>query len=87
MTGPPPQPLAGRRIVVTRRPEQSAWLCARLREMGATVLEVPLIEVAPPASDTTNTRDEVQLLRGRTPVSSETSRAPSAGPNGGRESC
>ena len=49
MTGPPPQPLAGRRIVVTRRPEQSAWLCARLREMGAMVVEVPLIEVAPAA--------------------------------------
>lgn len=43
------KPLAGRRIVVTRRPEQSAWLCARLEEMGATVIELPLIELAPPA--------------------------------------
>jgi uroporphyrinogen-III synthase len=40
--------LAGRRIVVTRRPEQSAWLTARLRELGATVVELPLIEVAAP---------------------------------------
>jgi uroporphyrinogen-III synthase len=45
----PSRPLAGRRIVITRRPEQSAWLCARLAEMGATVVELPLIEVAPPA--------------------------------------
>ena len=41
--------LAGRRIVVTRRPEQSAGLCDRLEELGATVVELPLIEVAPPA--------------------------------------
>ena len=46
MTG---RPLAGRRIVVTRRPEQSGRLCARLEQMGATVVELPLIEVAPPA--------------------------------------
>jgi uroporphyrinogen III methyltransferase / synthase len=46
MTG---RPLAGRRIVVTRRPEQSAGLSGRLRELGATVLELPLIEVVPPA--------------------------------------
>ena len=49
MTGAPPRPLAGRRIVVTRRPEQSAGLCARLEELGATVVELPLIELAPPA--------------------------------------
>jgi uroporphyrinogen-III synthase len=45
MTG---KPLAGRRIVVTRRPEQSTWLSGRLRELGATVVELPLIEIAPP---------------------------------------
>jgi uroporphyrinogen-III synthase len=45
MTG---KPLAGRRIVVTRRPEQSGRLCARLEQMGATVVELPLIEVVPP---------------------------------------
>ena len=42
-------PLSGRRIVVTRRPEQSASLCSRLRELGATVVELPLIEIAEPA--------------------------------------
>jgi uroporphyrinogen-III synthase len=46
MTG---KPLAGRRIVVTRRPEQSASLADRLRELGATVVELPLVEIAPPA--------------------------------------
>jgi uroporphyrinogen-III synthase len=49
MTAEPSRPLAGRRIVVTRRPEQSGWLCARLEELGATVVELPLIEVAPAA--------------------------------------
>jgi uroporphyrinogen-III synthase len=42
-------PLSGRRIVVTRRPEQSASLSDRLRELGATVVDLPLIEIAPPA--------------------------------------
>jgi len=41
-------PLHGRRILVTRRPEQSSALVAALREHGATVIEVPLIVVAPP---------------------------------------
>jgi uroporphyrinogen-III synthase len=49
MNREPSKPLAGRRIVVTRRPEQSGWLCARLAEMGATVVELPLVEMAPPA--------------------------------------
>lgn len=49
MTRERSKPLAGRRIVVTRRPEQSAWLCTRLEEMGATVIELPLVEVVPPA--------------------------------------
>jgi uroporphyrinogen-III synthase len=40
--------LAGRRIVVTRRPGQSATLVERLRERGATVLEVPATVVGPP---------------------------------------
>jgi uroporphyrinogen III methyltransferase / synthase len=44
MTGP----LRGRRILVTRRPEQSSGLAGALREKGATVIEVPLIAVAPP---------------------------------------
>lgn len=41
-------PLHGRRILVTRRPEQSSGLAGALRERGATVIEVALIAVAPP---------------------------------------
>lgn len=41
-------PLHGRRILVTRRPEQSSGLAAALRQHGATVIEVALIAVAPP---------------------------------------
>jgi uroporphyrinogen III methyltransferase/synthase len=41
--------LDGRRLVVTRRPGQSSRLVALLEERGASVLEVPAIEiVAPP---------------------------------------
>lgn len=42
------RPLAGRRILVTRRPEQSPSLTEPLRALGATVLELPLIEIRPP---------------------------------------
>lgn len=41
--------LDGRRVVVTRRRGQSASLVDALRALGATVLEVPAIEIAPPA--------------------------------------
>jgi len=44
-----PEPLAGRRILVTRRPEQSATLTGALVALGAEVVEVPLLGVAPPA--------------------------------------
>jgi uroporphyrinogen-III synthase len=40
--------LTGRRILVTRRPEQSATLTAALTALGAQVVEVPLLELAPP---------------------------------------
>jgi uroporphyrinogen-III synthase len=43
-----PGALTGRRILVTRRPEQSATLASGLRERGATVIEIPLIAIAPP---------------------------------------
>ncbi len=49
---PPPSvkgPLRGRRIVVTRRREQSDALVASLRALGAEVASVPLIELRPPA--------------------------------------
>ena len=40
--------LAGRRIVVTRRPEQASRLAGLLRDRGATVLEVPATAIGPP---------------------------------------
>ncbi len=42
------QPLSGRRILVTRRLEQSKTLADGLRSLGAQVVVVPAIEVAPP---------------------------------------
>lgn len=42
-------PLVGRRILVTRRPEQSARLARGLSSLGATVIEVPTLELAAPA--------------------------------------
>lgn len=40
------QPLAGRRIAVTRAREQASELAARLTALGAEVVELPLIQVA-----------------------------------------
>lgn len=48
MTGDAVGLLTGRRILVTRRPEQSRSLTEPLRALGATVLELPLIEIRPP---------------------------------------
>jgi uroporphyrinogen III methyltransferase/synthase len=45
----PPGPLAGKTVVVTRAPHQAGALSAKLRERGARVLEVPAVEIAPPA--------------------------------------
>jgi uroporphyrinogen-III synthase len=42
------RPLEGRRILVTRRPEQSGRIASGLRELGATVIEVATLELAPP---------------------------------------
>jgi len=44
------QPLAGRRILVTRARHQAQALAARLRRLGATVIAVPSIEIRPPRS-------------------------------------
>lgn len=42
-------PLLGRRVVITRRPEQSGELARRLAELGAEVVELPTLALAPPA--------------------------------------
>ncbi len=42
-------PLYCRRVVVTRPREQAGELSARLRSLGATVVELPAIEIRPPA--------------------------------------
>jgi uroporphyrinogen-III synthase len=44
--------LAGRRILVTRRPEQSGVLTTGLAALGAEVVEVPLLALAPPEDPT-----------------------------------
>ncbi len=43
------RPLAGRRVVVTRSRSQASELSRRLVERGASVLEVPVIEIVDPA--------------------------------------
>jgi uroporphyrinogen-III synthase len=45
------RPLAGRRVLVTRRAEQASSLVEGLESLGATVIAVPAIEIAP-AEDT-----------------------------------
>ncbi len=42
-------PLAGRRIAITRAREQADSLAARLSALGAAVIELPTIEICPPA--------------------------------------
>ncbi len=53
--------LEGWRVLVTRQPEQAAGLADALRREGARVIEVPLIEIAPPA-DPAPLRDAVSRL-------------------------
>jgi uroporphyrinogen-III synthase len=50
MTGPPPKPLQGKRIVVTRARAQASSLVAGLSDLGAEVIELPTIETVPPDS-------------------------------------
>jgi uroporphyrinogen III methyltransferase/synthase len=44
------KPLFGRRIVVTRSRKQATELSSRLAELGAEVLEIPCIKIAPPTN-------------------------------------
>jgi uroporphyrinogen-III synthase len=48
LTSPDRRPLAGRRIVVTRAPEQSAELLDCLREAGADALSLPMVRFLEP---------------------------------------
>jgi uroporphyrinogen-III synthase len=43
-------PLAGKRILVTRAPDQASELADQLRALGATPILIPTIEIAPPTS-------------------------------------
>jgi uroporphyrinogen-III synthase len=43
-------PLAGRTILVTRARHQAGQLSEKLRALGAEVVEIPAIEIVPPAS-------------------------------------
>jgi uroporphyrinogen-III synthase len=44
------EPLSGWRVLTTRASRQSGGLAEPLREMGAEVIEIPTIEIKPPAS-------------------------------------
>ena len=44
------QPLAGRRVLVTRAAHQAARLSEGLRDLGAEPVEVPVLEILPPQS-------------------------------------
>jgi uroporphyrinogen III methyltransferase/synthase len=43
------RPLSGKRIVVTRTRKQAGVLSARLRDLGADVIELPTIRIEPPS--------------------------------------
>jgi uroporphyrinogen-III synthase len=45
-----PLPLAGRRVLVTRALHQAGKLSEGLRALGADAVEVPVLEIRPPAS-------------------------------------
>jgi uroporphyrinogen-III synthase len=44
------KPLAGRRIIVSRARQQAAALSSQLRALGATVINIPFIEIRSPRS-------------------------------------
>jgi uroporphyrinogen-III synthase len=46
MSDTSPQPLAGRRVVVTRTREQASILSARLAALGAEVIELPVLRIS-----------------------------------------
>lgn len=54
------RPLLGQRIVVTRTREQASQVSRQFRDLGADVLEIPTIKIAPPD----NREDLVEALLG-----------------------
>jgi uroporphyrinogen-III synthase len=64
---PGPRPLAGRRVLVTRPASQAAPLVRHLRELGAEVLEVPVITVEPLAGAAEMRAAARRLREGRAP--------------------
>jgi uroporphyrinogen-III synthase len=44
------KPLAGERVLITRTKDQAGSLANELEALGAAVLEIPVIEIRPPAS-------------------------------------
>jgi uroporphyrinogen III methyltransferase/synthase len=48
----PDKPLAGKRIIVTRARTQAGSLAKRIEALGGEVIELPTIEIAPPADFT-----------------------------------
>lgn len=50
MTSDSAQPLAGKRIVITRAHHQATALASGLEALGATVISIPTIEIRPPQS-------------------------------------
>lgn len=44
------KPLAGERVLITRAKDQAGSLAEQLEALGATVIEIPAIEIRPPAS-------------------------------------
>ena len=58
MTG---MPLSGVRIIVTRSADQALFLSKKLRNLGATTIEIPMIEIRPP-SNTASIDSTIQNL-------------------------
>jgi uroporphyrinogen III methyltransferase/synthase len=66
VTATPSRPLTGRRVLVTRAAGQAAPLSQELRQLGATVVEIPAIAIQPVASPE-ELRDAARSLRGHRP--------------------
>jgi uroporphyrinogen III methyltransferase/synthase len=56
------RPLFGKTVVVTRARAQSSELVARLRELGASTVEIPAIRIEDPADGGAALRDAVERL-------------------------